>query len=280
MRKSGKGSDQIDRYSTGFFQSFTPTSYVFFGLLFVGVFAGAWFFFHSDDTTPMKASITAGESHTAEPSLAEQGMGRAASGNQSGKDKVADSSTGQEWRGEISQDDPGQDVVKEQSAAQEQLAPEASPKIIVASAATPPGEIELQPIPKLSKYDPVPAAAPVKDVVVAKSPAKPLPKPIAAAPKLPAGDLWVVQLSVNRNKDLALSWAEKIQKLGGAAYVLEDSTDKGPLYRLRMGFFPTREHAVDDAEKMVKKAGLQSYVLSKATDRDRDFFPPSSKTAP
>jgi cell division septation protein DedD len=83
---------------------------------------------------------------------------------------------------------------------------------------------------------------------------------------------WVVQLSVNRNQDLANGWAKRLQELGANAYVLQRKTDQGDLHVLRMGFFSSKEEAKAKAEQISAKTGLSGYSLIEAGPEEKERF--------
>jgi hypothetical protein len=140
---------------------------------------------------------------------------------------------------------------------------------IKAPATTPvPSPAAVQPSASAAASMPDPAAqqlAAVKPVPIAPS----QPAPVQA--EKPQGR-WVVQLSVNRNPDLANGWARRLQDLGANAYVLQRKTVQGDLHVLRMGFFSSREEAKSKAEQISAKTGLSGYSLLEAGPEEKERF--------
>jgi hypothetical protein len=147
----------------------------------------------------------------------------------------------------------------------------AQPLVTVTASATPP--VPSSAVPSSApasagsaKPDPgVQQLAAVKPITSAPS------HPIPAQAEIPSGR-WVVQLSVNRNPDLANGWAKRLQDLGANAYVLQRKTDQGDLHVLRMGFFSSKEEAKAKAEQISAKTGLSGYSLLEAGPDEKERF--------
>jgi hypothetical protein len=88
---------------------------------------------------------------------------------------------------------------------------------------------------------------------------KPAPAPAAEAPGKPL----TVQVSAVKSEDEARKLLEKLRQRGYAAYVEPIATpDKGTLYRVRMGEFPSRDFAKSTVERL-QKDGFAPMVVPK-----------------
>lgn len=67
------------------------------------------------------------------------------------------------------------------------------------------------------------------------------------------GNLFYIQVGAFKNKDAAESLAEKFKKKGYSPLVLNPfPSDKNPVYRVRLGGFPTKEQAEDLKLKLIQ----------------------------
>lgn len=78
--------------------------------------------------------------------------------------------------------------------------------------------------------------------------------------KKPAGEqkenIYFVQVGAFKNKKAAQSFSEKFKKKGYTSLVLEPlSSDKNPVYRVRIGGYPTRDKAEDMRQRLAQSEG-------------------------
>jgi cell division septation protein DedD len=262
-----KGSEQIERYNVGFFQSLTPASYVILILITAGIIAGTVLFFLGEEEGEV-TTVARMQPEVAPPAqtptvIAEQplgGLGTLGTEkpepvpepiSEDGHPDMVDDLEQKEWRAEIfplventrpilgldqngSGSEAGQEAV---TGGQVQIA-------------------EGQPA----------GASPLAPAVVVPEKSVSLPPPATVQGR------WVVQLSVNKNPDLAHEWSRRLQDLGANAYVLDRRTESGELHFLRMGFFSTREQARARAEEIASRAGLSGYSLLEASPAEVERF--------
>jgi cell division septation protein DedD len=107
--------------------------------------------------------------------------------------------------------------------------------------------------------EPAQPAKPEPQAPAAPAPAKPAPAPAAEAPGKPL----TVQVSAVKSEEEARKLLEKLRQRGYAAYVEPIATpDKGTLYRVRMGEFPSRDFARSTVERL-QKDGFAPMVVPK-----------------
>ncbi len=69
-------------------------------------------------------------------------------------------------------------------------------------------------------------------------------------------NIYFVQVGAFKNKEAALSYAERFKKKGYPSLVLEPfSSDKNPVYRVRIGGYPTRDEADEMKQKLAQSEG-------------------------
>lgn len=91
-----------------------------------------------------------------------------------------------------------------------------------------------------------------------------IPKPTAPKPSTPAKNLWYIQVGAFSNKNSAISLANQFKKEGYPTLVLEPfSTDRKPLYRLRIGGYKTKEEAESVKAKLKPTKKKKDYFLIK-----------------
>lgn len=81
------------------------------------------------------------------------------------------------------------------------------------------------------------------------------------------GNLYYIQVGAFKNKDAAESFAEKFKKKSYSPLVLDPFfSDRNPVYRVRLGGFPTRKQAEDFRQKLIqseKKKKSDYFIVSK-----------------
>ncbi len=81
------------------------------------------------------------------------------------------------------------------------------------------------------------------------------------------GNLYYIQVGAFKNKNAAESFAEKFKKKGYSPLVLDPFlSDRNPVYRVRLGGFPTRKQAEDFRQKLIqseKKKKSDYFIVSK-----------------
>jgi cell division septation protein DedD len=238
-------NEQIDRYSVGLFQSLTPVSYIILTILTAGVVAGAGMLFFGGQKGELDAVTgdqTSSSVQIVRPVQFQEAM------------EMRRELMAPETESGIRQSVPGDDPVP--------AADQGERGAVVSVRAEPaPPRSDAADVVKGGEREPAPASvAQVQPSVqmAQKSPAAPAPQPVQTPGR------WVVQLSANRNPDLARGWAKRLQEIGANAYVMERRTEQGTLYILRMGFFASREEARARAEEVVSRTGLQGYSLQEA----------------
>ena len=94
--------------------------------------------------------------------------------------------------------------------------------------------------------------------------------------EIPGENLYFVQVGAFADTKAASSVAEKFKKEGYRAFVLDPlPSDKKPVYRVRVGGFPTREQAEnirDDLAKSQKKKKSDYFVIRRSF-KNRPFRP-------
>jgi cell division septation protein DedD len=260
-------NEQIDRYSVGLFQSLTPVSYIILTILTAGVVAGAGMLFFGGQ----KGELDAVTSDQASSSVQIVRPVQFQEAMEMRRELMAP-----ETESDIRHSVPGDDPVPAADHGERGA-------VVSARAEPAPPRSDASDVVKGVEREPAPAPvaqAPPSVQMAQKPPAAPAPAPVAQAPpsvqmtqKPPAASApqpvqprgrWVVQLSANRNPDLARGWAKRLQEIGANAYVMERRTEQGTLYILRMGFFASREEARAKAEEVVSRTGLQGYSLQEA----------------
>lgn len=80
-------------------------------------------------------------------------------------------------------------------------------------------------------------------------------------------NLYYIQVGAFKNKNAAYSFAEKFKKKGYPSTALDPfPSDKNPVYRVRLGGFPTREQAEEFRQKLIqseKKKKSDYFIISK-----------------
>lgn len=121
--------------------------------------------------------------------------------------------------------------------------------------------------PQASKPSEPQAPKPEKPAPAAAKPEKPaaappVPPPAAAAP-VTAGKGFTVQVSAVRSEEEARRMLERLRQRGYGGYVEPIQTsDRGTLYRVRMGDFPSKEFARSTLERL-QKDGFEPQVVPK-----------------
>jgi DedD protein len=112
---------------------------------------------------------------------------------------------------------------------------------------------------------PKPAAAPPKSAPPVEAKATPAPPP-APAPKAasasnePSGPGFVVQIAALRLRSDAEAIAKQLSAKGYAAYVLPPPAGTPPVFRVRVGKFPTRREAETIATKLQKEEQFKPFI--------------------
>lgn len=89
-------------------------------------------------------------------------------------------------------------------------------------------------------------------------------KPIVPKPTAPTKNLWYIQVGAFSNKNSAISLADQFKKEGYPSLVLEPfSTDRRPLYRLRIGGYKTKEEAESVKAKLKPTKKKKDYFIIK-----------------
>jgi cell division septation protein DedD len=259
------GSEQIDRYHVGFFQSLTPASYVILMLITAGIIVGTGMFFFGGEeeevttqaqpqgTFPARAALPIDPA----PAVAEVPPGAtepissttSTTGAEPGAVEVG------EWRADVSSlmENATSMSTLEQNGAEPDTVQTAIEKV----------EPERQ---AQAAQEHSPEAVPSQAVV------EPSEQVVSPAPAARPQGRWIAQLSVNKNPELARSWAKRLNELGANAYVLDRRTEKGDLHLLRMGFFTSREEARARAEEITGRTGLSGYSLLEASQTEFERF--------
>ncbi len=127
---------------------------------------------------------------------------------------------------------------------------------------------------------PAPAAAPVaapppalkltaaapKSASPVEAKAPPVPPPPAPTPKAtsasnePSGSGFVVQIAALRVRGDAEAIAKQLSAKGYAAYVLPPPAGTPPVFRVRIGKFPTRREAESIANKLQKEEQFKPFI--------------------
>jgi cell division septation protein DedD len=270
-----KGSDQIERYNVGFFQSLTPASYVILILITAGIIAGTVLLFFGEEeeevTTvaqmqPEVAPLARTPKVIAEQTMAPLGAEKPELvlepiSKEGHPDLVDDplpleQIEQKEWRAEIL---PLMEDTRPILGLDQNGSVSEAGKDSVTSEV--PAEVHVQ----IAEGQLAEAPSSAPDVNVPEKTVSP-PQPATVQGR------WVVQLSVNKNPDLAHGWARRLQDLGANAYVLDRRTESGELHFLRMGFFSSREQARAKAEEIAARAGLSGYSLLEASSAEVERF--------
>jgi cell division septation protein DedD len=266
-----KGSEQIERYNVGFFQSLTPASYVLLILVTAGMIVGTslLFFRGGEGVTstlhqvqPEVPSLVQVAPHDPlEPAVEEKSpefLALEADGVEAQPSTVNTPLLEQgEWRAEITPliENTSQGVDSDPNGSDS----EDVQATIKAEAFVEPQAQSME--GNVSETTPSAPAVRLSEEVASLQPAK-------------DQGHWIVQLSVNKNPDLAYGWAKRLQGLGANAYVLDRRTDSGDLHFLRIGFFASREEARSMADEITGKVGLSGYALLEASLAEHEQFAP------
>ena len=125
-----------------------------------------------------------------------------------------------------------------------------------------------QAAPAAPKPAPAPAAAPAAPTGAAPPAVKPAPAagaPAASGPPAAATPArgFTVQVSAVKSEDEARRILDRLRQRGYAGYVEPVTTpDRGTLYRVRMGEFPSKEFARSTLERL-QKDGIEAQVVPK-----------------
>jgi cell division septation protein DedD len=122
----------------------------------------------------------------------------------------------------------------------------------------------VKPEPSAPKPAEPPAAAKPEKPAQAPAPATavPAPPPPAAAPEAP-GRPFTLQVSAVKSEEEARKLLEKLRTHGYAGYVEAIATpDKGTLYRVRMGEFPSKDFARTTLDRL-QKDGFAPVIVPK-----------------
>ncbi len=111
------------------------------------------------------------------------------------------------------------------------------------------------------KKDP---AAPIKDISEQKE-----DDPIAAPAQIAAlrtdfNNPWVVNMHSGLSKGYAIGLLKKMKKDGNDAYVTRFKDKTKDWYRVRVGFFPTRENALETGKGLSEKYSLPDFWIARA----------------
>jgi len=127
--------------------------------------------------------------------------------------------------------------------------------ILPKPAPPPPGA---RPEPAAPKPAEAPAPKPEK-----AAPAPPPAAPAAPAPAAAPGKALTVQVAAVKSEDEARRMLDRLRQRGYAGYIEPVTTpDKGTLYRVRMGEFPSREFARSTLDRL-QKDGFEPQVVPK-----------------
>jgi cell division septation protein DedD len=259
------GSEQIERYNVGFFHSLTPASYVILMLITAGIIVGTGMFFFGGEeeevttqaqpqgTFPARAALPIDPA----PAVAEVQPGATEPISSTASTPGAGPGAVEvgEWRADVSS-------LMENATSMstlEQIGEE--PDTVQTAIEKVEPERQAQAAEKHS-----PEAVPSRAVV------EPSEQVVSPAPAARPQGRWIAQLSVNKNPELARSWAKRLNELGANAYVLDRRTEKGDLHLLRMGFFTSREEARARAEEITGRTGLSGYSLLEASQTEFERF--------
>jgi DedD protein len=144
-------------------------------------------------------------------------------------------------------------------SATEKPAPAPAPALV---AEPPPAPKPAAPAPKPAAPAPKPAPP-----VEAKATPAPPPAPPAAPPKAtsvsnsePSGSGFVVQIAALRLRNDAEAIAKQLSAKGYAAYVVPPPAGTPPVFRVRVGKFPTRREAETVANKLQKEEQFKPFI--------------------
>lgn len=120
---------------------------------------------------------------------------------------------------------------------------------------------------------PPPAAAPVSEPKASAPPADsppaaapapekpaPVPAPSATSGTEPSDRGYAVQIAAVNARSEADAMAKRLSSKGYSAYVLAPATGTPPVYRVRVGKFPTKREAETVAAKLQKEEQLKPWV--------------------
>jgi cell division septation protein DedD len=143
--------------------------------------------------------------------------------------------------------------------------PERSPKAETAApVSTPPPASAPVPEPKATASVETPPAATPAPETAAPAPEKAappsVPKPSATAGTEPSDKGYAVQIAAVNARSEADAMAKRLASKGYSAYVLAPASGTPPVYRVRVGKFPTKREAETVAAKLQKEEQLKPWV--------------------
>src|SRR5262249_31201875 len=125
-----------------------------------------------------------------------------------------------------------------------------------APVAAPPPASKPVPEPKATTPpEPPPAAAPAPEKA-----APPVPAPSATSGSEPSEKGYAVQIAAVNARSEADAMAKRVTSKGYSAYVLAPASGTPPVYRVRVGKFPTKREAETVAAKLQKEEQLKPWV--------------------
>jgi DedD protein len=131
-----------------------------------------------------------------------------------------------------------------------------------APVSTPPPASAPAPEPKAATPPETPAAAVPEKAAPAPEKAAPpsVPAPSATAGTEPADKGYAVQIAAVNARSEADAMAKRLASKGYSAYVLAPASGTPPVYRVRVGKFPTKREAETVAAKLQKEEQLKPWV--------------------
>jgi DedD protein len=107
---------------------------------------------------------------------------------------------------------------------------------------------------------PVPASVPEPKAATPAAVEKPAPQPSATAGSEPGDKGYAVQIAAVNARSEADAMAKRLASKGYSAYVLAPAGGTPPVYRVRVGKFPTKREAETVAAKLQKEEQLKPWV--------------------
>ncbi len=99
-------------------------------------------------------------------------------------------------------------------------------------------------------------------VAIAKSP-PPAPPPAAGIPASVPGGVWSVQVSATRDPRTADDILKRLRRKGYDAYIVKARRDGAMFYRVRVGHYPSMEHAGQMVSRLRREPGVpEAFVAS------------------